>query len=73
MKAKVRKYQVVIEETHNECGRRIEPPVRKCTVMAVIENPLAGRYQEDLEELIVNLNELEVEVEGDEIIKVYCE
>jgi len=28
---------------------------------------------EDLEELIVNLNELEVEVEGDEIIKVYCE
>lgn len=52
MKAKVRKYQIVIEETHCESGKEIQPPTRKCTAMAVIENPLAGRYQEDLEELM---------------------
>jgi hypothetical protein len=28
---------------------------------------------EDLEELIVNLNDLQVDVEGEEIIKVFCE
>jgi hypothetical protein len=28
---------------------------------------------EDLEELVVNLNELEVEVDGDERVRVFCE
>jgi hypothetical protein len=28
---------------------------------------------EDLEELIVNLNDLQVDVEGEEIVKVFCE
>jgi hypothetical protein len=28
---------------------------------------------EDLEELILNLNDLEVEVDGEEVVRVYCE
>jgi len=52
MKAKVRKYQTVVEETLQEIGKTIDPPTRKATAMAVIENPFAGRYQEDLSELM---------------------
>ncbi len=52
MSAKVRKMQVVIEETQREMGRQIDPAVRKCTAIAVIENPLAGKFHEDLTELM---------------------
>ncbi|MDP6651204.1 MAG: amino acid synthesis family protein [Gammaproteobacteria bacterium] len=52
MKSQVRKYQVVIEETHLEMDKNIVPPVRKATAIAVIANPLAGKYQEDLEVLM---------------------
>ncbi len=48
MKAIVRKYQTVVEETRREIGKDIEPATRKATAMAVIENPFAGRYEEDL-------------------------
>ena len=41
MKSQVRKYQVVIEETHLEMDKNIVPPVRKATAIAVIANPLA--------------------------------
>ncbi len=58
MKANIRKYQVVIEEIQRESGRQIDPPTRKCTAIAVIENPFAGRYQEDLEDLIAIGEEL---------------
>jgi hypothetical protein len=48
MKAKIRKTAVTVEETHIEMGRPIEPPTRKAVAVAVIENPFAGRYEEDL-------------------------
>jgi len=48
MKATVRKYQTVVEETLREIGIDIDPPTRKATAMAVIANPFAGHYQEDL-------------------------
>jgi len=38
-----------------------------------ISADLSKLSPEDLEDLIVNLNDLEVEVEGEEIIKVFCE
>jgi len=28
---------------------------------------------EDLDELIINLNDLQVEVDGDEVVRIYCE
>ncbi|WP_417599105.1 amino acid synthesis family protein [Pararhodobacter oceanensis] len=52
MQAKIRKIAVFLEETHLEMGREISPATRKATAVAVIENPLAGQYQDDLEALM---------------------
>ena len=49
---RIRKMVTVVEEIHQEMGRDISPPVRKAAVVAVIENPFAGRYEEDLEPLM---------------------
>jgi len=52
MKAKIRKLIVQVDETRIEMGKVIEPPARRAVAIAVIENPLAGRYHEDLSELM---------------------
>jgi hypothetical protein len=52
MKAKIRKIVTIVEETRFEMGRAVEPPTRRAAAVAVIENPFAGRYVEDLELLI---------------------
>ena len=52
MKAKIRKIVTVVEETLTEAGRDIAPPTRRAAAIAVIANPFAGRYQEDLTELM---------------------
>lgn len=52
MKAKIRKIVTVVEDTHSEMGRAVSPPTRRAAAIAVIENPFAGRYAEDLSELI---------------------
>ncbi|MCP4392166.1 MAG: amino acid synthesis family protein [Gammaproteobacteria bacterium] len=56
MKAIVRKYQTVVEETLREIGKDIDPPTRKATAMAVIANPFAGSYREDLS-LLMDIGE----------------
>ena len=50
--AKIRKIVTVVDETRNEIGRDISPPTRRAAAIAVIENPLAGRYEDDLEILM---------------------
>jgi hypothetical protein len=52
MKAKIRKIVTVVEETRSEMGRPVAPPTRRAAAVAVIENPYAGRYVEDLAELV---------------------
>jgi hypothetical protein len=52
MKAKIRKLVVQVDEVRMEMGRAVEPPTRRAVAIAVIENPCAGRYQEDLSALI---------------------
>ena len=52
MKAKIRKIVTVVEETRSEMGRVVDPPTLRAAAIAVIENPFAGRYVEDLQELI---------------------
>lgn len=52
MSMKIRKIAVNIEETHREIGREISPATRKAVAVAVIENPYAGVYQEDLSVLM---------------------
>jgi len=48
MPAKIRKLVTIIEETREEMGRPVSPPTRRAAAVAVIENPFAGRYEEDL-------------------------
>jgi hypothetical protein len=48
----IRKLVTVVEETRTEQGRAVTPPIRRAAAIAVIENPFAGRYMEDLSELI---------------------
>jgi hypothetical protein len=48
----IRKIVTIVEETCREIGRDIDPPTRKAAAVAVIENPFAGRYVEDLEPLM---------------------
>jgi hypothetical protein len=52
MKAKIRKILTFVEETQSEMGKAVNPPTRRAAAAAVIENPFAGRYKEDLTELI---------------------
>lgn len=52
MSAKIRKIAVWVEETHQEGGKPISPPTRKAVAAAVIENPHAGTYVEDLNDLM---------------------
>jgi len=58
MPAKIRKIIVQTDEVRVEMGREVQPPVRKALAMAVIENPFAGRYVENLDELIAIGEEL---------------
>lgn len=48
----IRKIITSVEDTHVEMQQQVSPPVRKAVAAAVIKNPFAGRYQEDLAELI---------------------
>ncbi len=58
MKARIRKLATFVEETRTEMGRPIDPPTRRAAAVAVIENPFAGRYVEDLSELMAIGEEL---------------
>lgn len=58
MSARIRKLIVQVDETHVEMGRKVEPPTRRALAMAVIANPCAGRYVENLDELIAIGEEL---------------
>ena len=59
-KAVIRKLVTVTDEIHREMGREISPPTRRAAAIAVIENPFAGRYVEDLSDLM----EIGVELGG---------
>jgi len=52
MRASIRKIATFVEETRSEMGRSVDPPTRRAAAVAVIENPYAGRYVEDLSELM---------------------
>ncbi len=52
MKAEIRKIAIFVEETLTEMGRPVSPPARKAAAVAVIANPFAGRYVEDLTPLV---------------------
>ncbi len=47
----IRKLVTMVEETRREQGRAVLPAARKAAAVAVIRNPYAGRYDEELEDL----------------------
>src|ERR1700757_3698230 len=58
MSAVIRKIVTVVEETHLEMGKTISPPTRRAAAIAVIENPFAGKYVDDLSPLMAIGEEL---------------
>jgi hypothetical protein len=58
MTAQIRKIIVQVDEIRLEMGRAVTPPTRRALAMAVIANPYAGRYSENLDELIAIGEEL---------------
>lgn len=57
----IRKLVTMIDEVRIEAGRPVDTPIRRVIVAAVIRNPHAGQYVEDLTDLIdesVGLSEM---------------
>ena len=52
MIADIRKIAVWVEEALKEAGRTVSPASRKAVAVAVIANPFAGRYVDDLSVLM---------------------
>lgn len=46
--ADFRKTAIAQETAHVEAGRRLKQPITKAVAMAIVENPCAGRFVEDL-------------------------
>lgn len=67
----IRKIVTVVEDIRTEGTKPLAKPVKRCAVMAVLKNPYAGVYQEDLgvlmdagEELGGSLTEIAVKALG---------
>src|ERR1700684_2339644 len=58
MSVGIRKIVTVGEDTLMKMGQGVTPPTRRAAAIAVIENPFAGRYVEDLSPLIAIGEEL---------------
>jgi hypothetical protein len=58
MKAAIRKIAVFVEEIHFEMDRKVDPPTRRAAAVAVIQNPFAGKYVDDLSDLMTIGEEL---------------
>jgi Amino acid synthesis len=58
MKAQIRKLVVTLDETHMEGGKPVSPATRRALAMAVIRNPYAGAFHDNLDELVTMGEEL---------------
>lgn len=52
MQIHIRSFHTLIEHKLVEAGKRADAPLRKIAAVAIIENPYAGRYADDLKPLI---------------------
>jgi hypothetical protein len=59
---KVRKFLVSVEEIHHEGGPKPLKPQRRGAVLAVIENPYAGAYHENIQPFMEDLKPLGLEM-----------
>ena len=58
MPANIRKIIVQVDEVHIEMGQQVNPPTRRALAMAVIDNPYAGLFSPNLDELVAIGEEL---------------
>jgi hypothetical protein len=56
----VRKYALTVEEIFHEGGKPVATPLKKGVILAVIENPFAGSYHEDIAGFMKDLEPLGV-------------
>lgn len=54
----IRKFASVVEEVFHEGGPRATTPLRRAAVIAVIRNPFAGSYVEDIQPFMEDLKPL---------------
>jgi hypothetical protein len=52
MNIRIRRSFVIVEERREEAGRPAAQPLRRVAAVAVVENPCAGRYVENLSPMI---------------------
>lgn len=55
---KVRKLLTVIEDVYHEGGTPVETPLKRGAILAVIENPFAGSYHEQIDGFMKDLEPL---------------
>jgi hypothetical protein len=60
--AEVRKVVHIVEEIFHEGGPRANVPLRRAAALAVIRNPFAGKYVEQIEEFMNDLKPLGLEM-----------
>ena len=59
---KIRKYHTLVDETFHEGGPVAGEPIRAAAVLAVVENPYAGRYEPDITPMMEALKPLGLEM-----------
>lgn len=52
MELSVRRRFVIVDDKEEDYGQRADTPLRRVAVVAVVANPFADRYMEDLSEMI---------------------
>jgi hypothetical protein len=62
MDIEVRKYHSTLEEIFHEGGPRVDRPLRRAALLAVIHNPYAGRYVPDILPMMEALKSLGMEM-----------
>jgi hypothetical protein len=69
MDIQVRKYHSTLEEIFHEGGPRADRPLRRGALLAVVQNPYAGRYEPDILPLMEALKGLGVEM-ADRLVRL---
>lgn len=54
----LRKLVTSVEEIYHEGGPVAETPIKRASILAIIENPFAGRYEEDIQGFMEDLRPL---------------
>ncbi|NTG47803.1 amino acid synthesis family protein [Agrobacterium rhizogenes] len=55
---KIRKFLTIIEEIYHEGGKPVAKPLKRGAIVAVIENPFAGSYHEEITSFMKDLEPL---------------